>query len=143
MSWALWVIFGVGLLVFEILTPGGFFTVLFGIAAFVVAVLVNFGVLQSGPAQWLTFVILGTAMILALRPVLRKKFESQPSKVDQIVGGTAIALEAFGADARGKVELRGASWSALCQDPAGVRKGDRLRVIKMDGLNLIVEKEKE
>ena len=143
MSWALWVIFGVGLLVFEILTPGGFFTVFFGISAFVVAVLVNFGLLQSGPAQWLTFVILGTAMIEALRPVLRKKFESQPSKVDQIVGETAIALEAFGADARGKAELRGTSWSALCQGSDSVKKGDRLRVIKMDGLNLIVEKNKE
>jgi membrane protein implicated in regulation of membrane protease activity len=144
MSWALWVIFGVGLLVFEILTPGGFFTVFFGISAFVVAVLVNFGVLESGPAQWLTFVILGTAMILAFRPLLKKKLDGQPSsKVDQIVGETAIALEAFGADARGKVELRGTSWSALCQGPAGVRKGDRLRVIRMDGLNLVVEKEKE
>lgn len=141
MSWALWVIFGVGLLVFEIFTPGGFFTVFFGISAFVVAVLVNLGVLQSGPAQWLTFVILGTGMILALRPVLRAKFESKPSKVDQIVGETAIALEAFGADSRGKAELRGTSWSALCQGPDSVRKGDRLRVIKMDGLNLIVEKE--
>ena len=143
MSWALWVIFGVGLLVFEILTPGGFFTVFFGVAAFVVAVLVSLGVLGSGPAQWLTFVVLGTGMILAFRPMLRRKAEGSPAKVDQIVGETAIALEAFGADARGKVELRGASWSALCQGSAGVRKGDRLRVIKMDGLNLIVEKEKE
>jgi len=141
MSWALWVIFGVGLLVFEILTPGGFFTVFFGIAAFAVAVLVNLGILQSGPSQWLTFAILGTGMILAFRPILRRRVEGGPSKVDQIVGETAIALESFGADDRGKVELRGASWSARCQGPAGVKKGDRLRVLKMDGLSLIVEKE--
>jgi membrane protein implicated in regulation of membrane protease activity len=143
MSWALWVIFGVGLLVFEILTPGGFFTVFFGVSAFVVAVFVSFGILESGPAQWLTFVILGTVMILALRPMLRRKVEGSPTKVDQIVGATAIALEAFGADARGKAELRGTSWSALCQGPGSVKKGDRLRVIKMDGLSLIVEKEEQ
>lgn len=141
MSWALWVIFGVGLLVFEILTPGGFFTVFFGVAAFVVAVLVHLGVLQSGSAQWLTFVILGTVMILAFRPMLRRKAEGTPAKVDQIVGETAIALEDFGADARGKAELRGTSWSALFQGPGVAKKGDRLRVIKMDGLSLIVEKE--
>ena len=141
MSWALWVIFGVGLLVFEILTPGGFFTVFFGIAAFVVAVLVNLGVLESGASQWLTFGILGTAMILGLRPVLRRKVEPKTPMVDQIVGETAIALEDLDESGRGKVELRGSSWSALFQGAGGVRKGDRLRVIKMDGLNLVVEKE--
>ncbi len=143
MSWPIWVIFGIGLLVFEILTPGGFFTVFFGVAAFAVAVLVSMGVLESGPAQWLTFAILGTLMIVAFRPLLRKKIESTGGKVDQIVGATAIALEDLDSSGRGKVELRGASWSALYTGPGQVVKGDRLRVVKMDGLSLVVEKEKE
>jgi len=50
-------------------------------------------------------------------------------------------LEDLDPNGRGKVELRGASWSAMCQGEHAVRKGDRLRVVKMDGLNLIVEKE--
>jgi membrane protein implicated in regulation of membrane protease activity len=141
MSWSLWVIFGLGLLVFEILTPGGFFTFFFGLAAFMVAGLVWLGVLGTGASQWLVFAILGIVLIAALRPLVRRKFETNSPKVDQIVGQTAIALEALDGNGRGKVELRGTSWSAVYPGAGSILKGDRLRVTKVDGLSLIVEKE--
>jgi membrane protein implicated in regulation of membrane protease activity len=141
MSWSAWVIFGLGLLVFEILTPGGFFTVFFGLAAFVVALLAGAGVLSSGSSQWLLFAVLGVLFISVLRPLVRKRFETNTPKVDQLVGQTAIALEALDATGRGKVELRGTSWSAVYSGTGSVSKGDRLRVTKVDGLSLLVEKE--
>jgi membrane protein implicated in regulation of membrane protease activity len=141
MSWSFWLIFGLGLLVFEILTPGGFFTVFFGLAAFVVAALAWTGVLDSGSGQWLAFGVLGTVLILTLRPLVRKKLETNTPKVDQLVGQTAIALETLDMNGRGKVELRGTSWSAVYSGSGSVLKGDRLRVTKVDGLSLIVEKE--
>ena len=134
-------IFGLGLLVFEILTPGGFFTVFFGLSAFVVALMVWLGILDSGSGQWLVFGVLGAVLIVALRPLVRRKFETNTPKVDQLVGQTAIAYEAFDANARGKVELRGTSWSAVYSGPGSVLKGDRLRVMKVEGLSLVVEKE--
>ena len=76
MSWSFWLIFGLGLLVFEVLTPGGFFTVFFGLSAFVVAALAWTGVLDSGSGQWLAFGVLGTVLILTLRPLVRKKLET-------------------------------------------------------------------
>jgi membrane protein implicated in regulation of membrane protease activity len=141
MSWSFWLIFGFVLLVFEILTPGGFFTVFFGLAAFVVAALAWLGVLDSGSGQWLTFGVLGTVLILALRPLVRKKLETNTPKVDQLIGQTAIALETLDMNGRGKVELRGTSWSAVYSGSGSVLKGDRLRVTKVDGLSLVVEKE--
>ena len=141
MTWSAWVIFGLGLLVFEILTPGGFFTVFFGLAAFVVAVLVRFGLLDSGSFQWLLFAVLGTVLIVVLRPLVRRRFETNTPKVDQLVGETAIALEELDGNGRGKVELRGASWSAVYAGAGKIGKGDRLRVTKVDGLSLMVEKE--
>ena len=141
MSWSFWLIFGLGLLVFEILTPGGFFTIFFGLAAFVVAALVWLGVLDSGSGQWLVFGVMGTVLILALRPLVRKKFETNTPKVDQLVGQTAIALETLDMNGRGKVELRGTTWSAVYSGSGSVLKGDRLRVTKVDGLSLVVEKE--
>jgi len=141
MSWSAWVIFGLGLLVFEILTPGGFFTVFFGLAAFVIALLAGAGVLDSGSSQWLLFAVLGILFISVLRPLVRKRFETNTPKVDQLVGQTAIALEALDATGRGKVELRGTSWSAVYSGAGSVSKGDRLRVTKVDGLSLLVEKE--
>ena len=141
MTWSAWVIFGLGLLVFEILTPGGFFTVFFGLAAFVVAVLVRLGLLDSGSFQWLLFAVLGTVLIVVLRPLVRRRFETNTPKVDQLVGETAIALEELDGNGRGKVELRGASWSAVYAGAGRIGKGDRLRVTKVDGLSLMVEKE--
>lgn len=141
MSWSSWLIFGLGLLVFEMLTPGGFFTFFFGIAAFVVAGLIWMGVLESGAGQWLTFGVLGTVLILALRPLVRKKFETNTPKVDQLVGQTAIALDTLDINGRGQVELRGTTWSAVYSGAGSVLKGDRLRVTKVDGLSLVVEKE--
>ncbi len=141
MSWWFWVIFGLGLLAFEVLTPGGFFTLFFGFAALVVAGLVWLGLLGSGAAQWLVFAILGTVLIVGLRPLVRRRFETDTPKVDQIVTQTAIALENFDEKGRGKVELRGTSWSGVFSGSGPVVKGDRLRVTKVDGLSLLVEKE--
>jgi membrane protein implicated in regulation of membrane protease activity len=142
MSWSFWLIFGLGLLVFEILTPGGFFTVFFGFAAFVVAALVwGTSLLDSGASQWLTFGVLGTVLIVVLRPMVRKRFETGTPKVDQLVGQTAIAMETLDMNGRGKVELRGTTWSALYSGNGSVLKGDRLRVTRVDGLSLVVEKE--
>ncbi len=141
MSWSSWAIFGLGLLAFEILTPGGFFTLFFGVAAFLVAALAGLGVLSSGAAQWLVFAVLGTALILSLRSTVRRRFETDTPKVDQIVAQTAIAIEDFDEHGRGKVELRGTSWSGVYSGPGRVVKDDRLRVTKVDGLSLLVEKE--
>ena len=141
MSWTFWIIFGLGLLAFEVVTPGGFFTVFFGLSAFVIAVLSRFGVVESGAFQWLLFGILGTVLIVALRPLLRRRFETGTPKVDQLVGEVAVAFEDIQPQGRGKVELRGSSWNAhyISLDPAP--KGARLRVTRVDGLSLTVEKE--
>jgi len=141
MSWSFWVVFGLGLLVFEILTPGGFFTVFFGVAAFVIAALSAAGVLTSGALQWLVFAILGSVLIVVLRPAVRKKFETDTPAVDQFVGQSAIALADFDANGRGQVELRGTTWTGVFAGSAPVRKGDRLRVTKVEGLSFLVEKE--
>ena len=141
MSWSFWLIFGLLLLVFEMLTPGGFFTFFFGVAAFVVAGLIWAGFLDSGPGQWLTFGVLGTVLILALRPLVRKRLETNTPKVDQLIGQTAIAMETLDMNGRGMVELRGTTWSAVYSSSGSDLKRDRLRVTKVDGLSLVVEKE--
>lgn len=141
MSWSFWVIFGLGLLVFEMLTPGGFFTLFFGLAAFIIAALAALGLLESGSAQWLVFAILGSVLIAALRPVVRRRFESNTPAVDQFVGQSAIAIADFDANGRGQVELRGTTWTGVFTGATPVRKGDRLRVTKVDGLSFLVERE--
>lgn len=141
MVWWMWIVFGLALLVFEVLTPGGFFAVFFGIAALFVAFLVRFDIVTGVWAQWLLFAIVGAGFLAVFRPVIRKAFESRLPKVDSLVGEIAVASEDFGPDSRGKAELRGSSWNAHFQGSAPAKKGDRLKVTKVDGLWLSVEHE--
>jgi hypothetical protein len=141
MAWWLWIIFGLGLLVFEVLTPGGFFAVFFGVAALLLAIPVRLGLLTSVWAQWLLFTALGTGLLLALRATIRRAFEGKQPKVDSLVGEIAIASDDMAADGRGKVELRGSSWNAHLPGTKGAARGARLRVTRVEGLWLTVEPE--
>ena len=55
MAWWLWLLVGLALLGVEMLTPGGFFTIFFGVAAIVVGVLSRFGLAGPPWMQWLLF----------------------------------------------------------------------------------------
>jgi len=48
MAWWLWLLVGLALLGIEMITPGGFFTIFFGVAALIVGVLTRFGRGRSG-----------------------------------------------------------------------------------------------
>src|SRR5262245_9659366 len=70
MAWWVWILVGLGLLGFEILTPGGFFVLFFGLGAIVVGALTGLGL--TGPAwvQWLLFSLLSVGSLLLFRPRL-------------------------------------------------------------------------
>ena len=144
MLWWIWLLVGLGLLGLEILTPGGFFVLFFGCGALLVGALVGLGLLQAAWMQWLTFSALSVVSLLLFRgPLLRalKPKGTLPPDVDSLVGETATALDEIAAGAIGKVELRGASWSARNLDSAPLRRGQRLRVAEVQGLMLSVRAE--
>jgi membrane protein implicated in regulation of membrane protease activity len=64
MAWWVWVLVGLGLLGVEVLTPGGFFVLFFGLGALAVGVLVGLG--AGGPAwlQLLLFSLLSTVTLV-------------------------------------------------------------------------------
>jgi len=142
MAWWLWLLVGLALLGIEMLTPGGFFTIFFGVAAIIVGVLARFGL--AGPAwvQWVWFSGLSIASLLFLRkPLLdwmRKREVKRPA-VDTLVGETAVILEPVSGNSVGKVELRGTSWSARSADGASLPIGARCRVDRVDGLTLWIK----
>jgi len=145
MAWWLWLLVGLALLAIEMLTPGGFFTIFFGVAAIVVGVLARFGL--AGPAwtQWIWFSGLSVASLLALRkPLLEwmRKREVKRPEVDTLVGETAVILTAVPAGGVGKAELRGASWSARSDEGADIPAGTRCRVARVDGLTLWIRAER-
>jgi membrane protein implicated in regulation of membrane protease activity len=142
MTWWLWLLVGLALLGIEMLTPGGFFTIFFGVAAIIVGVLTRFGL--AGPAwmQWIWFSGLSIASLLFLRkPLLdwmRRREVKRPA-VDTLVGETAVVLEPVPGNGVGKAELRGTSWSARSADGSSLPAGTRCRVDRVDGLTLWIK----
>ena len=137
MSWWIWVLGGLVLLLAEILTPGGFFVVFFGAGAILVGVLVALG--WSGPAwaEWLVFTVLSLASLALFRKPLMRRFNLADGKpVDRLEGETALVTEEVAPGGVGKAEMRGASWTARSSATVALARGQRCRVERVEGLTL-------
>ena len=141
MIWWYWLLLGLLLLGAEMMTPGGFYILFFGVAAIIVGALAGLDLVQADWLQWLLFSGLAVGSLLVFRgPLMARMNQAQPqaTDVDSMVGEIAVPLEALAAGAVGKVELRGTTWSARNADAAPIAKGQRTKVTKVDGLTLWV-----
>ncbi|MFA5027555.1 MAG: NfeD family protein [Candidatus Methylomirabilota bacterium] len=140
MHWWLWLVLGLLLAGLEVLTPGGFYVLFFGIGALVVGTLAGLG--WGGPpwVQWLLFSVISVASLLLVRPRLIRMTRSKerPDPIDTLVGETAVLLEDLPAGATGKAELRGTTWTAHNHTDGALRRGQRCLVEHVDGLTLWV-----
>lgn len=137
MSWWLWVLAGVALLIVEIVTPGGLFALFFGVGALCVAALAAIG---AGPiVQWITFPVVSVILLVALRRRLQERLGSTPSvPVDSLVGQEVLLLQDVPAGGQGQAELRGVPWSARAASGIPLAKGQRCKVERVDGVVLYV-----
>jgi membrane protein implicated in regulation of membrane protease activity len=140
MEWWIWILLGLGLLVVEMVTPGGLFALFFGFSGLLVAGLSALGL---GPAwlQWLVFAALGVVLLLLLRRRLQERLETRNIPVDSLVGEIAFPLEDLPAGATGRAELRGTSWTARNAGAAPLARGCRCQVEKVEGLTIWIRPE--
>jgi inner membrane protein len=138
-TWWLWVLLGLVLMVGEVLTPGGFYIVFFGCGAVVTGLAKLLG-LNSLTLEGLVFVVSSVAMLLLFRNRLLERFRTNVKDLplDNLAQEIAVALEEIPAGAIGKVELRGTSWSAqnLGEEPIALKR--RCKVERTEGLTLFV-----
>ena len=143
MLWWHWLLLGLALMVGELATPGGFYLIFFGIAATIVGLLA--GLESAGPpwVQVLAFSALSIISLLLFRNRLLGMFQSDAGHppVDQLVGEVGTAEEYLAPGQIGRIELRGAAWSARNRGQVALTRGDRVRVVAVDGLMLHVESE--
>lgn len=137
MDWWIWLLLGFLLLALELLTPGGFYLLFFGIAAIGVGLL---GVAIDIPLwiQWLLFSALALVSVMFFRrPLLARLRRGESThEVDSMVGETALALEEIGANAIGKAELRGSTWTARNVGDQPLARSQRCNVERVEGLML-------
>jgi membrane protein implicated in regulation of membrane protease activity len=140
MAWWLWLLAGIALLGVEVLTPGGFYVMFFGVGALVVGLLV--GLQAGGPpwVQWLVFSGVSVASLLLFRGRLLARFQTagRTAPMDTLEGELAIPMDDLAPGVVGKAELRGTSWTAQNADDRPLAKGQRCRVVRVEGLTLFI-----
>lgn len=144
MAWWLWVLLGFALLGCEVVTPGAFFFMFFGLGAVVVGFIAWLGVVESPAAQWLLFPVVSLVFLVPLRGRLVRSIGSGDDlakSVDALVGQIAVLLDDLPPGAVGKAELRGTAWNARNGDAQALRKGQRGKVTRVDGLMLWLQAE--
>src|SRR3712207_4984916 len=109
MVWWYWILLGLVLLASEVLTPGGFVLLFFGLAAVAVGVIAGLGFSEPTWLQWVLFSGFSIVSLLVFRgPLLTKvKGRSEGESIrDTLVGELAIPLEDLSPKQTGKAELR-------------------------------------
>lgn len=140
MSWWLWILLGIALLVVEMLTPGGLFALFFGVGALATAVVSLLGAPET--VQWLAFTILSIVLLATLRHSLQEKLRGRPAApIDSLVGEEVVLLGEIPAGGEGKAELRGVPWTARVASGIALRAGQRCKVERVEGLTLWVRAE--
>ena len=143
MYWWLWLVLGLIFVGLEVLTPGGFYALFFGIGALAVGSLAGFG--WSGPIwlQWLLFSAISLLSLLCFRPHLVRATRSKerPDPIDTLEGETALLVDDLPPDAVGRAELRGTTWTVRNGDQRLLVRGQRCRVSRVDGLTLWIHGE--
>jgi len=144
MEWWLWCIFGCVLLMLELVVPGGFVFLFFGLGALLTGAIVSTGVLPEAWAQWLAFSG-GSALALVffrakLKAILELR-ETPAPDIDSTVGLVGSAVSDIAAGEIGQVEVRGAHWTARNVGQGAITTGKRCVVHQVDGLVLMVKPE--
>ncbi|MGH7232752.1 MAG: NfeD family protein [Nitrospiraceae bacterium] len=144
MLWWYWIFLGLLLLAADLITPGGFYLLFFGLAALVVGGLVGPGFIDMAWLQWLLFSVLSIVSLLLFRGPLMARIKpigGTRGDVDTLTGETAVLLENLIPGGVGKAELRGSTWNARNAGDVNVTKGQRVRVERVDGLTLWIRSE--
>jgi membrane protein implicated in regulation of membrane protease activity len=140
MTWWLWVLAGIGLLAVELVTPGGLFALFFGVGAILTAVLAAVGAGET--LQWLAFTAISVVLLATLRGPLQQRLSARGGgPVDSLVGEEVTLLGDLPEKGEAKAELRGVPWSARAASGLALRKGQRCRVERVEGLTLWVRGE--
>ena len=139
MSWGIWVVIAIILIIAEFLTAG-FVSIFFGIGAALTAVISVFT--SSIPVQLLCFAVVSLIMVLVGRPVMKKLFKIDKdvkfSTVDAIIGKQGIVVKDITGMEYGLVKIDGDTWTASSAERNEIKIGTKVEVESIDGVKVVV-----
>ena len=135
-----WFIAFVILLLIELFTVN-LVTIWFAIGA--VAAIITSIFTDSVLIQSIVFVVVSVISLLITKPLIKKvkKFEVEPTNSDRVIGKVGDVTKKIEKNKYGEVKVYGNTWTASSKDVIEV--GERVKVLSIDGVKLIVEKEEK
>lgn len=135
-----WFLLGLVFFLLELVIPG-FVIIFFGFGAWVtslVCLLANPGL----DLQIIIFSITSVLSLILLRNMFTKKFFNQGGSspdilYDEYIGKEAIVIDDIKKGSRGRVEFKGAPWTA--RSDQDIKSGQAVVITEKDSINLIVK----
>ena len=140
MNWIFWLILVIVLSFVEIATVN--LVSIWFVASGIVAMILSFFIEDTAIITTI-FILLGILLLVISRPIVNKlrSKDNEKTNLDRIIGEDAIVTEEITKNEVGEVKVDGKRWSAISKDKCV--KGDTVKILKIDGVKLIVKKESE
>ena len=93
--------------------------------------------------QIILFFVVSTLSLAALRPIAQKYINSkvEATNVDSIIGRQVLVTEKISnLKATGTVQINGLTWSARSADNSDIPVGTPVRILRVEGVKVFVEK---
>jgi membrane protein implicated in regulation of membrane protease activity len=137
-----WIITGAVLILAELIVPG-LVLVFLGAGAFVVALLVWLGVIESWVTAFLTWFISSLFMLLVLRSLFQRLMpgEARRQSADEDLdayGEEVDVVETITPEKEGRISYRGTTWKAACYEKT-IEAGGKARIVYRENLIWVVE----
>ena len=136
-----WLIAMVVLLIIEAVVPG-LISIWFALGALAALIAALFHAPFWLQLAW--FLVVSVLTLLLTRPFVKKYVNNRvtPTNADSCIGKDAVVTEAIdNLRETGAVRLDGKIWSArMADESAGAKVGETVRVLRIEGVKLIVEK---
>lgn len=140
MNWIFWLVLVIVLSFIEIATVS--LVSIWFVASGIVAMILSFFI-EDTAIITTVFILLGIFLLVLSRPIVNKlrSKDNEKTNLDRIIGESAIVTGDIKKNEVGEVKVDGKRWSAISKEKC--LKGDRVKILKIDGVKLIVEKESE
>lgn len=135
-----WFIAFVVLLFIELVTVN-LVTIWFAIGA--IAAIITTIFTDSILIQTIVFVVVSVISLLVTKPLMKKfkVFDITPTNSDRVIGKIGEVTKKIGKNNYGEVKVYGNTWTASSKEE--IEEGTKVKVLSIDGVKLIVEKEEK
>ena len=103
----------------------------------------------AGGNIWLQlgiFIVLSLVCLVALRPLAKKYLNNrvEPTNADRVIGQEArVTQDIDNIQGTGAVTIGGVTWTARSEHDTPIHAGAMVRVLRIEGVKVMVEKSKE